>query len=109
MDCYATVRNCPECARNRVKLRKNVGELKLFPANAPLESSYIYILGELSKTPRGYLYLLFIPDRFTKLVRTVPLKGISASAVVQAFVTHWLFTYGPPVDLISYNGISCRY
>ena len=67
LDCYATVRNCPECARNRVKLRKNVGELKLFPANAPLESVCIDILGELSKTPQGYRYLLVITDRFTKL------------------------------------------
>ena len=96
LDCYATVRNCPECACNRVKLRKNVGEVKLFPANAPLESVCIDILGELSKTPRGYRYLLLITDRCTKLVRTVPLKGISASAVAQAFVTHWVFTYGPP-------------
>ena len=91
VDCYATVRNCPECARNRIKLRKNTGELTLFPANAPLESVFIDLLGELTRTPRGNRYLLIITDRFTKLVRTVPLKGISAAAVTQAFVTHWVF------------------
>ena len=104
VDCYATVRNCPECARNRIKLRKNVGELTLFPANAPLESVCIDLLGELMKTPRGNRYLFVITDRFTKLVRTVPLKGISAFAVAQAFVTHWVFNYEPPVDLIADNG-----
>ena len=104
VDCYAVVRNCPECARNRIKLRKNVGDLTLFPANAPLESVCIDLLGELTRTPRGNKYLLVIVDRFTKLVRTVPLKGISASEVARAFVTHWVFSYGPPADLIADNG-----
>ena len=103
-DCYATVRNCPDCARNRIKLRKNVGELTLFPANAPLESVCIDILGELVRTKRGNRYLLVVVDRFTKLVRTIPLKGISAGEVARAFVTHWVFSYGTPVDLIADNG-----
>ena len=78
--------------------------MKLFPANAPLESVCLDILGELSKNLRRYRYLLVITDRLTKLVRTVPLKGISASAMARAFVNHWVFTYGPPLDLISDNG-----
>ena len=103
-DCYALVRNCPECPRNRIKLRKNFGVLTLFPANAPLESVCIDILGELARTPRGYRYILVITDRFTKLVRTVPLKGVSAAEVARQFVTHWVFAYGPPTDLIDDDG-----
>ena len=76
----------------------------MFPANAPLESVCIDILGELVRTPRGNRYLLVIVDRFTKLVKTVPLKNISASSVARAFVTHWVFNFGPPTDLISDNG-----
>ena len=60
IDCYATVRNCPDCARNIIKLRKNVGSLKLFPAKAPLESVCIDILGELIRRPRGHRYLSLI-------------------------------------------------
>ena len=56
------------------------------------------------RTPRGNRYLLVIVDRFTKLVKTVPLKNISASSVARAFVTHWVFKFGPPTDLISDNG-----
>ena len=40
---YATVRNCPEWPRNRIKLRQNVAELTLFPANAPLESVHWWV------------------------------------------------------------------
>ena len=104
LDCYATVRNCAECAKNRLKLRRNAAPLKLFPATRPLESVSIDILGELIQTPRGNRYLLVICDRFTKLVRTVPLRRITTLVVAKAFVTHWVFVYGPPAELLSDNG-----
>lgn len=96
MDCYATVRACVSCARNRVKLRRNSTEMKLFPATRPFECVAIDILGELIRAKRGKRFLLVITDRFTKLVRTVPLAKISARSVAVAFATHWVFVYGPP-------------
>ena len=84
VDCYATVRRCPTCAKNRIKLRKSVKELQLFPASAPLESVSIDVLGELLKTARGNQYLLVVSDRFTKLTKSIPLKGVSAAEVAKA-------------------------
>ena len=104
IDCYATVRRCSTCAKNRMKLRQHVQQLQLFPASGPLESVAIDILGELIKTARGNQYLLVISDRFTKLTKTVPLKGQSAAEVAKAFVDHWVFNYGPPSDLLADNG-----
>ena len=75
IDCSATVRKCPQCARNRIKLRKNVTELQLFPAKEPLSSVCIDILGEFMKTKRRNEYLLVITDRFSKRTKTVPMKG----------------------------------
>lgn len=103
-DCYLTVKNCTDCAKNRIFLRTRQKKMRLFPAKAPLESVAIDILGELVKTPRGHKYLLVISDRFSKLVRTIPLKNISANTVAQAFVTHWVMPYGPPTHLVSDNG-----
>lgn len=57
------VRRCQHCARNRIKLRQNVAELQLFPAEARLESVCIDILGEFFKTPCGNKYLLVIVYR----------------------------------------------
>lgn len=85
-DCYTRVRRCLTCARNLIQLRKNVTTVKIFPAQAPLESVAIDVLGELVKTARGNQYLLVIVDRFTKLVKTVPMKGIPAAEVVRHFV-----------------------
>ena len=103
VDAYATVRNCVTCARNRIKLRKHAKALKLFPALAPLEFVAIDLLGPLIRTPRGNRHLLVISDRFTKLVCTVILRNIKAATVARAFVTHWVFVYGPPLDLLSDN------
>ena len=104
VDCYAVSKNCVQCARNRVRLRQHQKELRLFPASSPLEFVAIDLLGELIKTPRGNRFLLVISDRFSKLVRTVPMKTITAEAVAKAFVTHWVMAYGPPVWLLSDNG-----
>ena len=104
IDCYRTVRNCAECARNRIKLRKNSSKMRLFPAKAPLESIAMDILGELIRTPRGNRYLLVMVDRYSKLVRTVPLKKITAYSVAHAFVHYWIFAYGVPIDVLSDNG-----
>ncbi|CDF35613.1 unnamed protein product [Chondrus crispus] len=104
LNCYAVAKNCATCARERVKLRRNTKQMKLFTPKAPLEFVAIDILGELITTKRGNRYILVISDRYSKLVRTVPLKKISAAHIAQAFVHHWVFVYGPPVKLLSDNG-----
>ena len=104
VDCYAVSKNCVTCARNRVLLRRNSKPMRLFPSSAPLEFLAIDLLGELIRTPRGNRFLLVITDRFSKLVRTVPLSSISAESVAKAFVTHWVLIYGPPIWLLSDNG-----
>ena len=104
LDCYAVAKNCAACAGERVKLRKNTKEMKLFTPNAPLEFVAIDILRELITIKRGHPYILLIRDRYSKLVRTVPLKRITAAHIAQAFVHNWVFVYGPPVRLLSDNG-----
>lgn len=55
------------------------------------------------RTLRGHKCLLVITERFTKLVNTVQMKGLSAGQVAKNFVDHWAFNYGPPTDVISDN------
>ena len=63
----------------------------------------IDILGPITKSKRGYVFLLVINDRFTKLTRVVPLRKITAYNVAVAFLEHWVFSYGPPECVISDN------
>ena len=103
-DIFDTVKNCHQCAKNRIRLRKRTNPLALFPATVPLRSVAIDILGPLTTTKRKMRFMLVITDRFTKLTQVVPLRTITALNVANAFVEHWVFKYGPPETLISDNG-----
>jgi hypothetical protein len=104
LDCYNTVENCHECSRERVTLQSNSEAIKLFPAEAPLEDIAMDLLGELPRTPRGNTYLLVIVDRFSKLVRTVPLGNTSSCSLARAFANHWVFIFGPPKTVLTDKG-----
>ncbi len=104
LDCYATFRICTICEKNRIRLRRDSNLMKLFLASRPLEFVAIDILGEIIKTLRGNRFLLGITDRYSKLVRTVPLAKITAIEVANAFVPNWVLVYSPPVSLLSDNG-----
>ena len=104
VDIAATVRDCRSCARNRIRLRRHLNRLQLFPATRPLESVAIDILGPLPKAKSGCRFLLVVTDRFTKLAQVAPLKRITALNVARAFCEIWVFKYGPPKTLLSDNG-----
>ena len=69
-----------------------------------MESFSIDILGKLVTAKRKNRFLLFICDRYTKLVRTIPLSSISSNKVTLAFLKHWVFVYGPSVSVLLDNG-----
>ena len=100
-DISATVRECTPCVKNMLRLLRKASEMKLFPATAPLDSVAIDILGPLTKSSRGFIFMLAISDRFTKLPKVVTLKHSTSFDVAVAFVEHWLFKYGSPAALLS--------
>ena len=104
VDVYNVVRNCPSCARQRIKLRRHHGFLKLFPATKPGEQVAIDLLGPLPRTRSGFEYILVITDRFSKMTKVHPLRGIGAYQVARAFCSEWVYHYGQPSMLLSDRG-----
>ena len=45
-----------------------------------------------------------ITDRFSKLVRVVPLANCRAVDIAKAFTRDWVFVYKPPVKILTDNG-----
>jgi transposase InsO family protein len=45
-----------------------------------------------------------IVDRTTRWVEAVPLKGISAEACIEAFMSHWIARFGVPETVTSERG-----
>lgn len=99
MPCPGTVRFVHATACGYESTEK----MKLFPARAPLKCMAIEIFGEFMETPRRNKYLLVITDRFSNLVRTVPISSITIEAVAKAIITLSVMSYGSPVWLPSEN------
>lgn len=92
---------CHYCARERTQLRNYAAPMKLFAASYPLEYVAIDILGPLTESVNAPKYILVMTDRFSKIVRAVPVRSISALTVAKVFVRYWVFVLGLPARLLS--------
>lgn len=99
-DVNITVRNCSECASNRLQLRNLTNSMKLFPTREPLVSIGIDILGPLPKAKSGKRFLLVITYRFSKMTQAIPLPRIDAYTVARAFAEEWVCNYGSPETVL---------
>ena len=62
------------------------------------------LLGPLPKTVHGNGHVLVMPDRFTKLTRSIPLRTTTASVVANAFLDNWVYVYGATRYVLTDNG-----
>jgi len=91
--------------------------LKLFPATEHFESLSVDLLGPLTETVTGSVFLLINGDRFSKLERAVPMSCVPATAVLSAFSRDWSFLHwpwgtdlednGPQFACLFSKGVSC--
>jgi len=103
-DVYDWAASCASCARNRIAPRRVTAILNLFAAPDPFASLSMDLLGPLKETKTGYVFLLIIVDRFSELVRAVPLAGVTATDGSSAFCPDWIYVPGPPDTVLTDNG-----
>jgi len=78
--------------------------LKLFPTTEPFAILSMDLLGLLTETKSGNVFLLIIVDRFSRLVQEVPLAGITAADVSSASFRDYVSVYAPPNTVLTDNG-----
>lgn len=78
--------------------------LSLLSKAEPLKFVVVDLPGAIPKMKRGPQFVLVITDRFSKLVRSVPLRTITATAVGSAFLDHWVYAYGALAYVLFENG-----
>jgi Integrase core domain/Chromo (CHRromatin Organisation MOdifier) domain/Integrase zinc binding domain len=96
--------DCPTFCQARLKRQGRTRKLKLFPPTCALEQVAIEISGPVPETSRGHRYILVMTDRFSKLTRAIPLKGITAAEVALAFANVWVARHGVPLFVLGDNG-----
>eukprot|EP00170_Pyropia_yezoensis_P000369 contig_2095_g370 len=103
-DVHMFVLNCAACSKRKVRGKRRTNPLKLFPASEPFTDVCLDVLGPLPETACGNEYLLVNVDRFTKLVRVVPMHREDSETVASASSDTWVASYGPPDTLLTDNG-----
>ena len=97
-----TVADCRSCGQMRRTQRRQ--QKTLFPVAGPLEFVAMHLYGPQPKIPHRNRHILVIPDRFTKMSRTVPLRTAQDSQVAQAFLDACLYPYRMPDTLLTDDG-----
>ena len=103
-DCKRFIDLCEHCHLGKAVLNKKAGYMQIFEATKPFEVVHLDIVGPLPWTRTGNRYILSIMDRFSRLVKLVPLPIMTASAVAMAFRNHWLMQYGIPEKTLTDRG-----
>jgi len=62
------------------------------------------LYGPLTRTAAGHRFIPVITDRFTKLVRALPMDGTMAVDCASVVLDDWVATCGPPDRLLSDEG-----
>ena len=58
----------------------------------------------MPKDHHGFQYFLLIGDIFSKYITTVQLKDQTASVIVEALLSHWIYIHGAPYYILSDQG-----
>lgn len=101
-DCSAFASRCLECARGKSSggLRPSLGSL---PSPGPYELVFLDIVGPLPSYS-GFQFILTMEDSFTKFVKAIPLRSITAENVATKFKEDWIGTFHAPCRVHSDNG-----
>ncbi len=98
------IRNCQRCAA------KSYGHFSpphrsLPKAPEVLPFQFVSVdLVTLPKTRNGYMYLMTMIDHATRFLEAVPLTNERADTCASAFLSQWVYRYGPPAVLHSDRG-----
>ncbi|KAF9760655.1 Transposon Tf2-9 polyprotein [Nosema granulosis] len=102
---------CKVCQLNK-STQSKLGTLTGFlTANAPFENIAVDFFGpietrhfENGESSNTKLHLLVIIDIFSKWVKIVPLRKITAKSTIKAIKKHWFDKFGAPKNLLSDQG-----
>lgn len=102
-DIVEYVRSCDICQQTKIPVHYNTASLQPLLPTRPFELVTTDIMGPITKTKSGNLYVLVAIDHFTKWVELFPLSEISAKTVANRLMSMFL-RHGIPETLLSDQG-----
>ena len=103
-DNFQTAKNCSSCARVRGTRSNKQNELTLFTAVDTLAFVALDLVGPFLKTNKGFISILVITDRFSKIAWAIPISSTTAGAFANAFMEKWICPYGISMYFLTDSG-----
>ena len=103
-DVRSYLKQCTPCARRKAPPKKSRAPLQQLPVGAPLERIAVDILGPLTETADGNVYVLVIGDYWTKWMECYPIPNQQAETVASKIVDEFVCRFGVPTELHSDQG-----
>ena len=101
-DCCRFVHRCPECQMHGDLIHMPPSELHALTFPWPFSVWGIDIIGKISpKSSSGHEYILVAIDYFTKWVEATSYVRLTAARVTKIIISHIIYRYGVPHELIS--------
>ena len=98
------VAECKACNVGKRVLNDRAGYMKLFEASKPFEVVHMDIVGPLPVTRSGNRFILTMMDRYSRMIKMVPLPTVTANCIAMEFRQHWLLNYGIPEQILTDRG-----
>ena len=103
-DVRSYLRQCVACAQKKGTPKKHRAPLQQLRVGGPLERIAIDVLGPLTETHRGNVYILVVGDYWTKWMEAYPIPDQQAETVASKLVEEFVCRFGVPTELHSDQG-----
>ncbi|KAK4406237.1 hypothetical protein Sango_0630200 [Sesamum angolense] len=103
-DCMDYARICQACQFHANLIYQPHGPLHPTVASWSFDAWGLDVVGPLTKSSGGHLYILAATDYFSKWAEAVPLKEVKKEHVADFIRTHIIYRYGVPRYIITDNG-----
>ncbi|KAL0295506.1 UNVERIFIED_CONTAM: hypothetical protein Sangu_2507700 [Sesamum angustifolium] len=103
-DCIDYARRCQACQFHANLIHQPPELLHPTVASWPFDAWGLDVMGTLTKSSGGHLYILAATDYFSKWAEAVPLKEVKKENVADFIRTHIIYRYGVPRYIITDNG-----
>ncbi|KAL0463428.1 UNVERIFIED_CONTAM: hypothetical protein Slati_0230400 [Sesamum latifolium] len=103
-DCINYAQRCQACQFHANFIHQPPEPLHLTVASWPFDAWGLDVVGPLTKSSAGHLYILTATDYFSKWAEAVPLKEVKKENVVDFIRINIIYCYGIPRYIITDNG-----
>ena len=103
-DCMEYAQRCQPCQFHANFIHQPPEPLHPTVASWPFDAWGLDVVGPMTKSSGGHLYILAATDYFSKWAEAIPLKEVKKENVADFIRAHIIFRYGVPRYIITDNG-----